>query len=190
MFRKAAYKITQNLCKENIIPKDDFELYEYGFNMGITILFNIISTVIIGVIIGRVFESIAFLVFYIPLRSYAGGYHASTPWRCYFISIIMLAIVLSGMKYLILADWIYYVILAASAMIIFILSPVEDKNKSLDVEEFCVFRKRAIAILIIEMFVWLVFVLFIHKFELIIPNVIFTEAIMLVFGTIKNKKYK
>ena len=38
----------------------------------------------------KVFESIAFLVFYIPLRSYAGGYHASTPWRCYFISIVFI----------------------------------------------------------------------------------------------------
>lgn len=55
--------------------------------MGITVLINLISTIVIGVIAGNVFESIAFLVFYIPLRSYAGGYHASTPRRCYFISI-------------------------------------------------------------------------------------------------------
>ena len=55
--------------------------------MGITVLLNLISTIVIGVIVGKVFESIAFLVFYIPLRSYVGGYHASTPRSCYFISI-------------------------------------------------------------------------------------------------------
>lgn len=55
--------------------------------MGITVLLNLISTIVIGVIASNVFESIAFFVFYIPLRSYAGGYHASTPRRCYFISI-------------------------------------------------------------------------------------------------------
>ena len=58
--------------------------------MGITVLLNLISTIVIGVIAGKVFESIAFLVFYIPLRSYVGGYHASTPRRCYFISIVII----------------------------------------------------------------------------------------------------
>lgn len=87
MFKKTACKITQRLCEKDIISERDFDLYEYGFNMGITVLLNLISTIVIGVIAGKVFESIAFLVFYIPLRSYAGGYHASTPRRCNFISI-------------------------------------------------------------------------------------------------------
>ena len=87
MFKKTACKITQRLCEKGIISESDFDLYEYGFNMGITVLLNLISTIVIGVIVGKVFESIAFLVFYIPLRSYAGGYHASTPRRCYFIFI-------------------------------------------------------------------------------------------------------
>lgn len=87
MFKKTACKITQRLFEKGIISESDFDLYEYGFNMGITVLLNLISTIVIGVIAGNVFESIAFLVFYIPLRSYAGGYHASTPRRCYFISI-------------------------------------------------------------------------------------------------------
>lgn len=58
---------------KGIISESDFDLFEYGFNMGITVLLNLISTIVIGVIAGEVFESIAFLVFYIPLRSYAGG---------------------------------------------------------------------------------------------------------------------
>ena len=90
MFKKTACKITQRLCEKGIISESDFDLYEYGFNMGITVLLNLISTIVIGVIVGKVFESIAFLVFYIPLRSYVGGYHASTPRRCYFISIVII----------------------------------------------------------------------------------------------------
>ena len=87
MFKKTACKITQRLCEKGIISESDFDLYEYGFNMGITVLLNLISTIVIGVIVGKVFESIAFLVFYIPLRSYVGGYHASTPRRCYFYNV-------------------------------------------------------------------------------------------------------
>ena len=99
MFKKTACKITQRLCEKGIISESDFDLYEYGFNMGITVLLNLISTIVIGVIVGKVFESIAFLVFYIPLRSYAGGYHASTPWRCYFISIVIIMAMLLFIGY-------------------------------------------------------------------------------------------
>ena len=63
MFKKTACKITQRLCEKGIISESDFDLYEYGFNMGITVLLNLISTIVIGVIAGNVFESIAFLVF-------------------------------------------------------------------------------------------------------------------------------
>ena len=69
MFKKTVCKIMQHLCEKGIISESDFDLYAYGFNMEITDLLNLISTIVIGVIVGKVFESIAFLVFYIPLRS-------------------------------------------------------------------------------------------------------------------------
>ena len=59
MFKKTACKITQRLCEKGIISESDFDLYEYGFNMGITVLLNLISTIVIGVIASNVFESIA-----------------------------------------------------------------------------------------------------------------------------------
>ena len=57
MFKKTACKITQRLCEKGIISESDFDLYEYGFNMRITVLLNLISTIVIGVIVGKEFES-------------------------------------------------------------------------------------------------------------------------------------
>ena len=56
MFKKTACKITQRLCEKGIISESDLDLFEYGFNMGITVLLNLISTIVIGVIAGNVFE--------------------------------------------------------------------------------------------------------------------------------------
>ena len=95
--------------------------------MRITVLLNLISTIVIGVIVGKVFESIAFLVFYIPLRSYAGGYHASTPWRCYFISIVIIMEMLLFIGYVDLSI-IYIILLLVGMVVCFAFAPVEDKR--------------------------------------------------------------
>lgn len=128
---------------KGIISESDFDLYEYGFNMGITVLLNLISTIVIGVIVGKVFESIAFLVFYIPLRSYAGGYHASTPRRCYFISIVIIMEMLLFIGYVDLSI-IYIILLLVGMVVCFAFAPVEDKNKPLDRDEISVFKKEPI----------------------------------------------
>lgn len=111
--------------------------------MRITVLLNLISTIVIGVIVGKVFESIAFLVFYIPLRSYAGGYHASTPWRCYFISIVIIMEMLLFIGYVDLSI-IYIILLLVGMVVCFAFAPVEDKNKPLDRDEISVLKKEPI----------------------------------------------
>ena len=59
---------------------------------------NISSALIIGLIFGKFFEAAVFIVAYCSLRSFAGGYHAKTPLRCYVFSVIMLIIVLVGIN--------------------------------------------------------------------------------------------
>ena len=147
--------------------------------MGITVLLNLISTIVIGVIAGKVFESIAFLVFYIPLRSYAGGYHASTPRRCYFIFIVIIMAMLLFIGYVDLSI-IYIILLLVGMVVCFAFAPVEDKNKPLDRDEIS---------LSIEFFIWLAVSVIFQPIEKTIPIVMFTESLMLVIGKLKLSKY-
>lgn len=62
-------------------------------------MLNVSSDLIFGLILGMFFERIIFLVTYIPLRSFAGGYHAKTPVRCYFASLFLIFAVLLFCKY-------------------------------------------------------------------------------------------
>lgn len=187
MFERAAHSITQKLYNNQIVQKDDLDLYEYGFNMAFTILLNLISTVLVGVIMGRIFESIAFLAFYIPLRSYAGGYHAKTSWRCYFVSIFIIFSVLLLIKLLPFNIIIYGGLLLIGSPVCFILSPVQDENKPLDADERARYHKIAVVILSAEIFVWLILLLVPCFLGQIIPVVVFIEAVMLVAGKIKNR---
>ena len=125
-------KIGDNLVQSNIINAEDAEIYIYGINQILVSILNVSSALIIGLIFGAFFEIAVFMAAYIPLRTFAGGYHAITPLSCYIFSVIMLIVVSLGFKYLSLTEWVYYAVFALSAIVVFVLSPVEDKNKPLD----------------------------------------------------------
>lgn len=130
---------------------------------------------------------------YIPLRSFAGGYHAKTPARCYILSLIMIAVILAGMKYLPVANIVYYFVLTAAVLIVFLLSPVEDKNKRLDETEQKVYKKRVVIISMVELVICLNFKLI--NWDSLFITVIYSfvmSSIMLLSGKIKNNlmRYK
>ena len=45
-----------------------------------------------------VWERILFMIVYTLLRSYGGGYHAKSEFRCYLFSIVLILAVLLGIK--------------------------------------------------------------------------------------------
>ena len=153
-WERLSHKIGDDLVRSGIIKEDDADVYIYGINQIMSYVFNVSSSLIIGLIFGVTFEIIIFMAAYIPLRMFAGGYHAKTPLRCYIFSVIMLIIVSIGMKYLCPADWVYYAVLAVSVVVILALSPVEDKNKPLDEIEYRVYKKRTMLIAAVEVVLW------------------------------------
>lgn len=190
MFAKLAEYLTQQLENETVISSDKRELYRYGFQNGMILMLNFITSILIGVIFGKALESIILLAAYIPLRSYAGGHHSSSSEKCYIVSSLIMIIWMCLLKFQILSTSCCVIMLIAGLIVFIMLAPVEDKNKPLDEDEIHIYRKRSFAVLLIEICVWLIFVLFIHKFKQVLPIVIFTEALMLLLGKIKNIRYK
>ncbi len=154
---KLSRRIGDDLVRSNVVKAEDAEIYIYGINQILISVLNVFSALIIGLIFGVFFEILVFMAVYIPLRSYAGGYHARTPLRCYIFSVVMLIAVSLGLKYLCIAEWVYYVVFALAIIIICIFSPVEDKNKPLDDIERKIYKKRTIAITMIETLIGLLF---------------------------------
>ena len=135
-------KITNLLVQNEIISAKDKELYEYGFHQGFILLANIFTTILLGWILSMTIESIVFLVAYIPLRSYVGGYHAKTPFRCYILSVVMISATLLIAREPIWNLFSLISVTATTSTIIFLLAPVEDKNKPLQENERREFKKR------------------------------------------------
>lgn len=186
MFEKTSEKITNAIAQNGTIKAEDKELYKYGIQQGMMILLNLCTTLIIGAVFKMVWQSILFTAAYIPIRSYAGGYHSKTPQRCYIFSILMIIAVLWGMKYFNNTYFICIALLVFASIIILLLSPVEDKNKPLDKLEKHVYKKRTLIILGIEILIILLFlVIDILSISFCMVIALFSLSIMLVLGRIK-----
>lgn len=184
---RLSHKIGDDLVRSGVVKEEDAEVYIYGINQIMAYVFNVSSSLIIGLIFGVTFEIIIFMAAYIPLRTFAGGYHAKTPLRCYIFSVIMLIIVSIGMKHLSPADWVYYAVLAASVFVILVLSPVEDQNKPLDEVEHKVYKRRTMLIAAVE--VVICFSLWMMKLHNLFAAVVYSFTVlgfMLIAGKVKN----
>ena len=77
------------IVKEIINPKDK-NIYLYGIQEGIILIENLIVTAVLGIFFGHIIETLIFLIAYIPLRSFSGGYHALNQKRCFVYSILLI----------------------------------------------------------------------------------------------------
>lgn len=186
-FETLSHKIGNNLVHSNVIKEEDVEIYIYGINQILVSVLNVSSTLIIGLILGMLLESIIFMAAYIPLRTFAGGYHAKTPTRCYILSLIIIIIVLAGIKYISVLDIVYYVVLTAEVLIIILLSPVEDRNKPLDEIEEKVYKNRIIFITSAEFVISLLFKVIglDNLFDVVVYSFVVLSC-MLIAGKIKS----
>lgn len=164
------------------------ELYAFGLRQGGFMLLNAAATLAIGLALEMVWQSILFSLAYIPLRTFAGGYHAKTPLRCFILSNIMVVTALLGIRLVQWNSFICAIIGMCAGLIVFLLAPVEDRNKPLDQKEQSVYKKRARIILcvlfVIALSAWLLGQLQITSYIVVAVTAL---CVMLVLGNVKNK---
>jgi len=188
MFEVSSERITRWLLANGTISREDKDIYRYGIQQGMIALLNLGTTMIIGMVFGRLLESILFMAAYIPLRSYAGGYHAKTAVRCYFFSIVMISAVLWVMRCVMYFGLVCGCLTAISGSVIWFLVPVEDQNKPLDEVEKVIYRKFARGILLAEIVIMVISLLLNSKRIAICMTMVFcVMAVMLLLGQWKNR---
>lgn len=58
MFAKFSECITQSLIDNQIIESEERELYRYGIQQGLTIVLNLVTTLLIGLLCDMIWQSI------------------------------------------------------------------------------------------------------------------------------------
>lgn len=189
MRRALTERITDILVNNEIIIAENRNLYAYGLQQGLLMIFNIATILGIGIMLNMVWESIIFLLTFVPLRSNAGGYHAKTQLRYYLYSVAMITATLVGIK---IVPWTGVICLSLTVVagtIIFFLAPVEAVNKPLGQVEKAVYKKRTRVSLVLFVFLVLLFC-YIGQLtsSVCIMMGILVVSIMVVLGRMSNRQ--
>ncbi|MCM1560808.1 MAG: accessory gene regulator B family protein [Butyrivibrio sp.] len=133
---KLSQRVARSLAENGNIRKEHEAVYQYAFQSVLILGTNVLLSLFVGILLDRVGYCVLFLCAMIPLRSNAGGFHASNLAVCYILSFISLitTLLLAGK-----ADSYPVLIMAAAALastvLIFIYAPLDTKNRRLDDEE-------------------------------------------------------
>lgn len=180
--------ITYWLLDENIIEKEDIEIYKYGIQQGLFTIINSGITLLTGFVLGVFAQSITLLLSYIPLRMYAGGVHARTATRCFIYTHIINLSLLLSVKWISTPNFVLWFIIVFAVIIIYIFSPIEAKNKPLSKEEFQIYGNKARRILA-TLFCIAIFLNHIgeHKHSLCIFGTIIITSITMICGIVVDR---
>lgn len=183
-------RIARGLVSHGIIPDEDLEIYEFGAGQLLFQAINVITTVGIALLCDMLPQCLLFLASYIPLRSFAGGFHAKTQIRCYILSNVMIVAALCAIRMVPAAAWVCLLLTLPGASVIFLLAPVQDRNKPLSGQERLVYRRRSRWILLVLILICAgSFAIGRPVWTLCIGTAVSALSIMLLLGALKNWAY-
>lgn len=188
MFVKLADNIVKWMLSNQIIEEKKAVICRWGISHILDTVFNIATFLIIGILFNMPFETIIFTIGYIPLRIYAGGYHAKTPFRCWCVSNIILAVSLEIVQNAENCYIAFGIVSLIAVVVLITLMPVEDLHKPLDQNDRKKYKKHGAAILAAEICLSVFFVLLHYsQISLVLNSIWILLSVMLILGKIKNK---
>ena len=131
MLENLALRITSYMIGQGVVPKEDEEIYVFGWTMLLFSVGSFSAILLAGALLKQFLGTVLFLLFFTFLRSYAGGWHANSFFHCFLITSSLYASCTLFHFYLPEAYWslAIYVLLALSLLITFIWAPVDHPNK-------------------------------------------------------------
>lgn len=126
-------KIINLLLKENLINQEDVEIYRYSL---FVISFNFIcifALILWGYLFDLLNFTLLFILYYLPVRMYIGGFHCKTPLNCFLLFNLSYIVILISyfffnsyfnQKYVLIISLILF-------FIYFLLNSQHEKNKFL-----------------------------------------------------------
>lgn len=185
-----ANKIAQKLIAFGAAPQTNYQIIRFGLELMISSLIGILIVAVISTLCGFPFLWILFLAAFIPLRTTAGGYHASTHARCNIVFAVIYLFCVTVCMFVTLSTISYVIISAISAVVVYLFSPVEAINKPLNAERKRNNRMRSIAItlfnLLIAIVLWII-----HYNKLLLQMYylgVFCATLSQLIVIVKNRK--
>lgn len=122
--------------------EENAEIIEFGRQQGRLLLTGLVIAAAMAALLGVFWPGVLFLAAFVPLRSYAGGYHADTQRACNIQSLLIVLAVYLGLRFAAVPRLLLALAAGLSLFVIVLWAPVENSNKRLDALEKKVYGKR------------------------------------------------
>lgn len=188
MFDKISEFITDILIEGNAIKNEERNLYLYCFGTLIEMTANLITTLIIGALLGKIVAALIFMLIFIPLRSTAGGYHCETAGKCYLLSMaVYLSVILTYDFVSVAPSYVFALVCVFDLTAIIILSPVVSPNKPFTAKKKIKNRRISIALSLIYITAILVMMNCKIVYAFVILESLTAAVVSMIAGYIKYK---
>ena len=134
---------TDSLIRRGAVDPADREVYEYGLHGVFTDALQYGVLLVVSLLLGRLPQTVAFHIAFIPLRGYAGGYHAKTQLRCFLLSTGLWLAALAVIDLLQGINVASLCIALVSCVVIWLLAPVVHEANPIGPQTQRAARKRA-----------------------------------------------
>ncbi len=181
--------IADFFIRHKIVPEEQREVYEYGFELSISSLIGILIVLAIGFISGRFWESVVFYIVFCFTRLFTGGYHAPSHLLCKItfagalLAVLVVDWLLTGIE-----SYYWFVLHFYSLIIVCQFAPIDNPNKELTERQ----KVRCKVISIVSMAVWLA-VMFLFRvldseLDHIVALTLFCVANLMLRGIYKGRR--
>ncbi len=193
MIKKLSQRILQYLLHSGVIEdtNDEKEYYQYGIEITISSILNIILILGIGLLTWNILESMIFLLLFIPIRQFTGGFHASTYFKCNLSFCIVFSLILILYNFTgVLNTYSSILITFICILLIIAECPIENKNKPIP-EERKKFHKIMAALLsTIYGIVGIVFTAISNKYGALILYTLAAVAMLIIAAMLQDRRCK
>lgn len=150
--QRLAQGTAERLVAQGIIREEDVPIYRYGLEAMYSSLLELLSILALAALIGNFWQTVLFFAAFIPLRLYAGGYHASTRLRCFLTSLVVYAAFTIMLEIVPVAWFVPLAFIggAVSFLIVWLFAPVIHQNHRSGLKHQARFRRISIRICVVE----------------------------------------
>lgn len=134
MIERCADAVTDWLISHYAVEEQDRELYVYAVYSFLMTISPLLLSLIFGVMMGMVMQSIILIIPFMVIRKYSGGFHAKNAWSCLICSCLLLILCISMTSYIKCGLGLGTVtVMALGSLMVF--SPIDSENRRLELHE-------------------------------------------------------
>lgn len=188
MLNTLATRLARRLLLKNVIIEDHFDVYVYGFELLISSISSTVLIFLIGLLTHNILQTIAFLVTFILLRQFSGGYHANTYGVCFVVTLSVFGLVLLLANHIQIHLTAFWVLSVIGTFLLIGVAPIENPNKKIIPEQRNKFKLISVVLFILLILIAITLRDFAPRVSSTVFFVLMADLILLFIKTKRKEK--